>query len=59
MTIIGRPAASFFAFLSWPFIFITAAIIVYIVMAKQDKKIDDEEFEQSLKGRTTKGGAAK
>ena len=54
--IIGMPAASFFAFLSWPFIFIIAAIIVYIAMAKQDAQIDDEEFEQSLKGR---GGVKK
>lgn len=49
--IIGMPVVSFFAFLSWPFIFITAAIIVYFCMAKQDAQIDDEEFEQSLKGR--------
>lgn len=51
MTIIGMPAASFFAFLSWPFVFIILAVIVYNIMARQDAKIDDTEFEQSLKGR--------
>lgn len=55
--IIGMPAISFFAFLSWPFIFTITAFIVYSFMAKQDAKIDDSEFEQSLKGR--KGGAQK
>lgn len=54
MTIIGMPAVSFFAFLSWPFVFIVAAIIVFIVMSKQDAEIDDGEFEKSVKGR--KGG---
>ncbi|MCL2880555.1 MAG: hypothetical protein FWF29_09940 [Treponema sp.] len=49
--IIGMPAVSFFAYLCWPVIFIAAAIIVYIVMRKQDAEIDDEEFEQALKGR--------
>lgn len=55
MTIIGLPAVSFFAFLSWPFLYIILAFVVYAVMAKQDAKIDDEEFEQSIKGRS--GGA--
>lgn len=57
MTIIGMPVVSFLAFLSWPFIFIIAAIIVYNIMAKQDAEVDDTEFEQSIKG--VKGGADK
>jgi len=52
MTILGMPAVSFFAFLSWPFVFIILAIIDYIIMGKQDAKIDDSEFEQSVKGRS-------
>lgn len=56
MTIVGMPVVSFFAFLSWPFVFIVAAIIVYVIMSKQDAKIDDSEFERSIKGR--KGGGA-
>jgi len=63
MTIIGMPASSFFAFLSWPFVFIILAVIVYNVMAKQDAKIDDSEFDQSVKGRSgnakKEGGADK
>ncbi|MEG0391685.1 MAG: hypothetical protein RR626_02855 [Anaerovoracaceae bacterium] len=54
MTIIGMPIASFFAFLSWPFIFTILAFVVYFCMARQDAKIDDSEFEQSIKGH--KGG---
>ncbi len=57
MTIIGLPAVSFFAFLSWPFLYIVLAFVVYAIMAKQDAKIDDSEFEQSLKGRHGEGGA--
>ena len=63
MTIIGMPAASFFAFLSWPFIYIVLAFVVYGIMAKQDAKVDDAEFEQSIKGRVVakdaKGGENK
>jgi hypothetical protein len=55
MTIIGMPAVSFFAFLSWPFLYTILAFVVYGIMAKQDAQIDDAEFEQSVKGR--KGGA--
>lgn len=63
MTIIGMPAQSFFAFLSWPFIYIVLAFVVYHIMAKQDAKVDDSEFEQSVKGRSghdkkKEGGAA-
>ena len=56
MTIIGMPAATFFATLSWPFVFIILAFVVYRIMKKQDEQIDDTEFEQSNKGR---GGAGK
>lgn len=51
MTIVGMPIVSFLAFLSWPFVFVIVAIIVYKVMAKQDALIDDTEFEKSIKGR--------
>lgn len=56
MTIIGMPAATFFATLSWPFVFTILAFVVYGIMKKQDEQIDDSEFEQSVKGR---GGGAK
>ena len=49
--IFGMPAITFFSILSWPFVFIAAAGIVYAIMAKQDALVDDSEFEQSLKGR--------
>ena len=45
MTLFGMPIISFFAFLSWPVIFMTTAIIIYIFMAKQDAITDDSEFE--------------
>lgn len=45
------PVWTFLAFLSWPVIFITSAIVIYIVMAKQDALIDDSEFEKGIKGR--------
>ncbi|MEG0829570.1 MAG: hypothetical protein RSD88_03195 [Anaerovoracaceae bacterium] len=57
MTIIGMPMVSFLAFLSWPFIFTIAAIIIYIIMARQDAKIDDSEFGESVNEQ--KGGAGK
>ena|GEM_PF-2191231 len=56
MMVFGMPAITFFSILSWPFIFIVAALIVYQVMAKQDALVDDTEFEQSVKGR---GGVKK
>lgn len=46
MTIFGMPTISFFAFLSWPVIFMTVAIIIYIIMSKQDSITDDSEFEK-------------
>ena len=49
--IIGMPASTFFAILIWPFVYLTAAIIIYNVMKKQDAQIDDSEFETSVKGR--------
>ncbi|MBQ8151815.1 MAG: hypothetical protein IJ070_03510 [Firmicutes bacterium] len=49
--IIGMPAATFFATLIWPFVYMAAAIIDYFIMKKQDEQIDDTEFEQSVKGR--------
>lgn len=54
MTIIGMPALTFFAILSWPFIYTVLAFVVYFIMKKQDDEIDDTEFEQSVSGR---GGA--
>lgn len=53
MTIFSMPAITFFAILSWPIFFIAAAVVVYIIMAKQDALVDDSEFE---KGMTVKGG---
>ena len=47
----GMPVWTFLAFLSWPVIFITSAIVIYIIMAKQDALIDDSEFEKGIKGR--------
>ena len=63
----GMPAQSFFAFLSWPVIYITLSVIVYFIMKKQDDQVDDTEFQQSVKGRNAssaktehaEGGAAK
>lgn len=49
--IIGMPISTFFAILIWPFIYMAAAIIIYIVMKRQDAQIDDSEFETSVKGR--------
>ena len=46
--IIGMPATTFFAILIWPFVYITAAIIAYFVMKKQDDQIDDSEYEAHL-----------
>lgn len=42
--ILGIPTATFLATLSWPFINITAAIIVFFTMKKQDALVDDREF---------------
>ncbi|MEG1930426.1 MAG: hypothetical protein RR131_04745 [Anaerovorax sp.] len=49
MTIFAMPAATFFAILSWPVVFITLAIVIYIVMSKQDALVDDSEFEMNMK----------
>lgn len=49
--IIGLPISTFFGIMIWPFVYITAAIIVYRIMKKQDDEIDDAEFEQSVQGR--------
>ncbi|MEA4922269.1 MAG: hypothetical protein VB031_02750 [Eubacteriaceae bacterium] len=61
--IFGMPAVSFFSFLSWPVIYIVLAFVVYGIMKKQDAKVDDTEFEQSVKGRKGReqqqGGASK
>jgi hypothetical protein len=46
--IIGMPISTFLAILIWPFVYIVAAIIDYIIMAKQDAQIDDSEFEEHL-----------
>lgn len=42
--IVGIPTATFLATLSWPFINLIAAIIVFFVMKKQDALVDDREF---------------
>lgn len=49
--IIGMPISTFFAILIWPFVYLTAAIIIYNVMKRQDAQVDDSEFETSVKGR--------
>ena len=49
--ILGLPVSTFFGIVIWPFVWITAAIIIYFIMKKQDDAIDDTEFEQSVKGR--------
>lgn len=46
--IIGMPITTFMAILIWPFVWITAAVIAYFVMKKQDDQIDDSEFEEHL-----------
>ena len=46
--IIGMPISTFLAILIWPFVYITAAIIDYCVMSKQDAQVDDSEFEDHL-----------
>ena len=46
--IIGMPISTFFAILIWPFVFITAAIIDYCIMKKQDEQVDDSEFVDHL-----------
>lgn len=46
--IIGMPISTFFAIMIWPFVYMTAAIIVYNIMKKQDAQIDDTEFSEVL-----------
>lgn len=46
--IIGMPISTFMAILIWPFVNIIAAIIVFLVLRKQDAQIDDSEFEAHL-----------
>ncbi|MBN7774392.1 hypothetical protein [Clostridium aminobutyricum] len=55
MMLFGMPMWTFLAFLSWPVIFITSAIVIYIVMSKQDALIDDSEFEKGIKSRKGEG----
>lgn len=43
--ILGLQPIVFFAFLSWPVTYIIIAIIMYFVMAKNDKK--EEEWEKA------------
>ena len=52
--IIGMPISTFLAILIWPFVYITAAIIDYCVMKKQDEQVDDSEFEDHLVANTGK-----
>ncbi len=40
----GLPMESFLAFLIWPVIYIVISVIMYFVMAKNDKK--EEEWEE-------------
>jgi hypothetical protein len=42
----GLDPLIFFAFLSWPFIYVVIAIIVYLFMARSDKR--DEVWEQAF-----------
>lgn len=53
--IIGMPIVTFMAILIWPFVWITAAIIAYFIMKKQDAQIDDSEFEEHLGADHRKG----
>ena len=46
--IIGMPISTFLAILIWPIVYITAAIIDYCIMKKQDEQVDDSEFEDHL-----------
>ncbi len=46
--IIGMPISTFFAIMIWPVVYMTAAIIVYNIMKKQDAQIDDTEFSEVL-----------
>ena len=55
--IIGMPISTFLAILIWPFVYIAAAIIDYIVMTKQDANIDDTEFGEIIEEKTGKGAA--
>lgn len=49
--IIGMPVGTFFGIMIWPFVYTILAFVAYGIMKKQDDKIDDAEFEQSIKGR--------
>lgn len=42
--IVGMPISTFFAILSWPFVYTILAFVVYFIMKKQDDQIDDTEF---------------
>ena len=52
--IIGMPISTFLAILIWPIVYITAGIIDYCIMAKQDAQVDDSEFEDHLVADTGK-----
>ena len=60
--IFGLEPHVFFAFLSWPVTYIIIAIIMYFVMAKNDKKEEAwekayDEWQASLKdGKVEEGG---
>lgn len=53
--IFGMPTVSFLAFLSWPVIYLVIALVLYVIMAKQDARIDDSEFEGHLRPRRLRG----
>jgi predicted membrane protein len=44
--VLGLEPIVFFAFLSWPITYIIIALIMYVVMARQDKK--EEAWEQAF-----------
>jgi preprotein translocase subunit YajC len=64
--IFGLEPHVFFAFLSWPVTYIVIALIMYVVMAKNDKKEEAwekayDEWQASLKDgntETAEGGDA-
>ncbi len=48
--ILGMPVVSALAYLSWPIVYTTIAIIMYVIMAKHDKIT--EEYDKEFTGGT-------
>lgn len=43
--IFGMPASSFFAFLSWPILWVAISMYVYFKMAKEDEMDEQSNME--------------